>query len=75
MWFTRFESMKNLFLATLSAEAGELETARKIAFVNERLQNNFLILTGSRNTPTTPTDHDQLQDRSQGVARNPCGAH
>lgn len=43
MWSAWFERLKTKIVAVTSAEAIEFETARQLAFVNERLQNNFLI--------------------------------
>ena len=75
MWSTRFERLKALLVAAIAAKAGGSEAAREIAYVKERLQNNFLIPTNSNSMPLAPTDHDSFQVRSQGVARRPCGAH
>lgn len=71
-WFGR---MKALFVTALSTEGSGREATRELAFVNERLGNNFLIPTNSNSMPLTLTDHDSLQVRSQGVARHSCGAH
>ena len=75
MWSARFEKLKTLFVTALVAETNEFETAREIAYVNERLQNNLLISTTLSSTPFSPKSHDALQVRSQGVAGRPCGAH
>jgi hypothetical protein len=75
MWSTRFKKIKAMFVTAIFAEASEFEKARESAYVNERLQNNFLIPTNSSSMPTALTDHDSLQVRSQGVARRSCGAH
>lgn len=71
-WFERFRTQ---FVARAFGETSEFESAREIAYVNERLQNDFLISTNSSSLPLVPTDHDPLHVRSQGVARGSCGAH
>lgn len=70
-----FERLGTQFVARAFGEATEFERARVITYVNERLQNDFLISTNSSSLPWVPTDHDPLHVRSQGVARGSCGAH
>lgn len=70
-----FERLRTQFVARAFGEPSEAESAREVAYVRERLQNDFLISTNSSSLPLVPTDHDPLQVRSQGVARGSCGAH
>lgn len=70
-----FEKIRTEFVARAFGEVNEFESAREIDYVNERLQNDFLISSNSNSLPLVLTDHDPLQVRSQGVARGSCGAH
>ena len=70
-----FERIGTEFVARAFGEPSEFESAREIAYVDERLQNDFLISEYSSSLPRVLTDHDSLQVRSQGVARGSCGAH
>lgn len=75
MWSARFERLKTLFVSIIFTEASESEAEREIAYVRERLQNNFLLSTNSSSMPLALTNHDPLQVPSQGVAGHPCRAH
>lgn len=77
MWTARFERLKTLFVAAIRAKKrrSELETARVIAYVEERLQNSFLLPVNAKGMQFPSADHDPLQVRSQGVARHSCRAH
>lgn len=70
-----FERVRTQFVARAVGEPSEYERVREIAYVSERLQNDFLIPTNSSSQPLALTDHDPLHVRSQGVARGSCGAH
>lgn len=75
MWSAWFERLKAQLAAVTSAETIEFETARQVACVRERLQNNFLIPTSSGDKPFAPIDQGPVQVRPLGVARRSCGAH
>lgn len=68
MWSAWFQRVKTLFVVTVFAKASEFETSRKIAYVNERLHNNFLIPADANSMALPLTDHEPLQVRSQNFA-------
>lgn len=70
-----FERIRTEFVTRAFGEPSEPESAREIDYVNERLQNDFLISSNSNSLPLVLTDHDPLQVRPQGVARGSCGSY
>ncbi len=77
MWTARFERLKAQFVAAIHARkrGSERETARVIAYVEERLHNSFFLPVNAKGMQSPSADHDSLQVRSQGVARHSCRAH
>lgn len=75
MWTARFKRFETLLVAALRAKRRESasDTARVIAYVEERLQNSFLLSTHA--THRSAADHDSFQVRPQGAARHSCRAH
>ena len=73
MWSAWFDRLKDEIVTFTSVEAIESKSARQIAYANERLQNNALVLAHSSGEPLT--DHDSAQAGSLGVTRRSCGAH
>lgn len=59
---TWFERLKSRLVMLTSSEEIEFETARQVACVNERLQNNLLVRTSE---PFAPSEQAPLDRRAE----------
>lgn len=75
MWSARFKRFKTLFVTAIFAEVSESRMAREIDYVNERLQNGFLISANSNSMSFSLTNRDPRQVRTQSVVRRSCEAY
>lgn len=75
MSFAWFRRMKTELAARALGEASEFETIRQLAYVNERLQNDFLIPIHASSPTSIATDHAQFDVRPQDIARRSCRAY
>lgn len=76
-WFRRVKTKlaARALAARAFGEASEFETTRQLAYVNERLQRDFLIPFLAIRPTSIPTDPAQSHVRPQDIARRSCRAY
>lgn len=75
MSFAWFRRVTTELAARAFGEASEFEATRQLAYVNERLQSDFLIPIHTSRPSFIATDHAQLHVRPQDIARRSCRAY